>query len=128
MYMVDGLKIAKVKKKYVWFRLPDLSLIPPPPYINFFFSKSWRWKSIAEQNSFVLLFSSKFQIWRKDTYQNDHLKRKSKFLCIRNLVLEEKGLKPCYFFKSGPFYISFVLFHTFQSRSEYSSLSKTHLS
>ena len=32
-------------------------------------------------------------------YQNDHLKRKSKFLCIQSLVLEVNGLKQGYFFK-----------------------------
>ena len=67
------------------------------------------------ENNFVLLFSSNFRIWRKNTYQNDHLKWKSKFLCIQSLVLEVKGFK-----QSPTFYISFVLFNTFPSRSEYS--------
>ena len=44
-------------------------------------------------------------------YQNDHLKLKSKFLCIQSLVVEVKGLKQGYIFKNRPFYISFVLFH-----------------
>ena len=29
-------------------------------------------------------------------YQNDHLKQKSKYLCIQSLVLEVKGLKQGY--------------------------------
>ena len=53
-------------------------------------------------------------------YQNDRLKWKSKFLCIQSLILEVKGLKQGYIFKNRPFYISFVLFNTFPSRSEYS--------
>ena len=36
------------------------------------------------------------------------------------MVLEVKGLKQGYIFKNSPFYISFVLFNTFPSRSEYS--------
>ena len=35
------------------------------------------------------------------------------------LVLEVKGLKQGYIFKNRPFYITFVLFNTFPSRSEY---------
>ena len=31
----------------------------------YFFSKFRSWKRIAEQNYFVLLFSSNFRIWRK---------------------------------------------------------------
>ena len=44
-------------------------------------------------------------------YQTDHLKWKSKFLCIQSLVLDVKGLNQGYLFKNRPFYISFVLFH-----------------
>ena len=44
--------------------------------------------------------------------QNDHLKGKSKFLCIQSLVLEVKGFKQGYIFKNRPFYISCVLFNT----------------
>ena len=36
-------------------------------------------------------------------YQNDHLKQKSKFLCIQSLVLEVKGLKQGYIFKNRSF-------------------------
>ena len=74
------------------------------PLMLNFFSKFGSWKRIAEQNNFVLLFSSNFRIWRKNTYQNGHLKWKSKFLCIQSLVLEVKGLKQGYIF-------SFVIFH-----------------
>ena len=88
------------------------------PTLNFypltlnFFSKFRSWQIIAEQNNFFLLFSSNFRIWRKNMYQNDHLKWKSKFLCILSLVLEVNGLKQGYIFKNGPYYISFVLiFH-----------------
>ena len=53
--------------------------------------------------------------------QSDHLKQKlSKFLCVHSLVLEVKGLKQGYILKNRPFYISFVLFNTFPSRSEHS--------
>ena len=88
------------------------------PHTPNFCSKFWSWKRIAEQNNFVLLFSSNFRIWRKNTSQNDLLKWKSKFLCIQSLE-EVKGLKQGYIFKNGPFYISFFLFNTFPSRSEY---------
>ena len=37
-----------------------------------------------------------FRIWRENTYQNDHLKQESKFLCIQSLVLGVKGLKQGY--------------------------------
>ena len=53
-------------------------------------------------------------------YQNNHLKQKSKLLSILSLVLEVKGFKHDYIFKNIPFYISFVSFDIFPSRSEYS--------
>ena len=46
---------------------------------------------------------------RKSTYQNDHLKQKSKLRHIQSLVLDVNGLKQGYIFKNRPFYISFVL-------------------
>ena len=39
----------------------------------------------------------------------------SKFLCFQSLVLEVKGLKKGYIFNNIPFYISFVLYNTFQA-------------
>ena len=45
---------------------------------------------------------------RRNMYQNDHLKQKSKFQCIQSLVLEVKGLKQGYMFRNRPFYVSFV--------------------
>ena len=75
-----------------------------PPTLNFFFPpNSEVGKKIAEQDNFVLLFSSNFRIWKKNTYQNNHLKRKSKFLYIPSLVLELKGVKQGYLFKKDPF-------------------------
>ena len=58
-------------------------------------------------------------------YQNDHLKWKSKCLCIQSLVLEVKGLEQGSFFKNRSFYISFVIFNTFPNRSEYSKKKKS---
>ena len=104
---------AKKRKKMCGSGYPTFPKFLPPTLI--FFSKFWSWKRITEQNNFVLLFSTNFRIWRKNTYQNDDLKWKSKFLCIQSLVLDVKGLK-----QSSTFYISFVLFNTFPSRSEYS--------
>ena len=42
------------------------------------------------------------------------------FPCIQSLVLEVNSLKQGCIFKNRPFYISFILFNTFPSRSEYS--------
>ena len=92
------------------------------PTLNFFL-QILKLKRIAEQNHFVLLLFSNFRIWRKNTYQSDHLKGNSKSLCIQSLILEIKGLKQGYVFEKNrpsPFYISFVIFNTFLSRSEYS--------
>ena len=88
-----------------------------PPTLNFFLQilKLEGWKRKAEQNNFILLFSYNFRICRKNTYQNDHLKWKSKCLYIQSLVLEVRGLKQGYIFKNRPFYIIFV-FLAHQSR------------
>ena len=74
-----------------------------PPILNIF-HQILKWEENSRTNNFVLLFSSNFRIWRKNTYQNDHLKLKSKFLCIQSLVLEVKGLKQGYVFKNIPLY------------------------
>ena len=58
-----------------------------PPTLNFFLQILK-----LEENNFVLLFSSNFIIGEKNTYQDGHLKRKSKYLCIQSLDLEVKGL------------------------------------
>ena len=88
-----------------------------PPTLNFFSPNSQILK--LEENSRTKYFCSAilFQLknLEKNTYQNDHLKWITKFLCIHSLVLEIKGLKRGY-----TFYISLVLFKTFPSRSEYS--------
>ena len=68
------------------------------PHTLNIFSKLRSWKRIA-----ILLFSSNFRIWKKNMYQNNHLKQKSKFLCIQSLVLEVKGLKQGYILKIDPF-------------------------
>ena len=59
-----------------------LNLTPPP--LNFFFI-FWSWKKTAEQNNFVLLSNPTSEFGEKKTYQKDHLRRKSKFLCIQSL-------------------------------------------
>ena len=82
------------------------------PTLNFF--------SNSEVEVAVLLFSSNFRIWRKNTYQNDKMKSKSKFLSIHSLVFAVKAVKQGYIFKNRPFNISFVLFNAFPSRSKYS--------
>ena len=55
------------------------------------------------QNKIILFCLPTSEFEEKNTYQNDHLKWKSKFLCIQSLVLEEKGLKQGYIFKLDPF-------------------------
>ena len=77
---------------------PTLDFYPLPLS---FFSKFWCWKRIAEQNNFVLLFSSNFRIWRKNTYHNDHLKRSSKFLCIGSKRVKKDYMG--HIFKNIPF-------------------------
>ena len=42
---------------------------------------------------FCSAFLFQLQNLKQNTYQNNHLKQKSKFLCIQYLVLEVKGLK-----------------------------------
>ena len=63
----------------------------------------------SSPNSEVGRFSSNFRIWRKNTYQNEHLKGKSSMHShVQSLVLEIKGLKQDYIFKNSPFYISYI--------------------
>ena len=59
-----------------------------PPTLNFFYPNSEVGREL--QNKLNLPTS---EFWRKNTYQNGHLKWKSKFLCIQSLVLEGRGLK-----------------------------------
>ena len=94
--------IIRPRKKYM--RGSGYSTYPKflPPTLNFFL-QILKLEEIVEQNNFVLLFSSNFRIWRKNTYQNNNLKWKSKCLCIQSLVLEVKGLKQGYIFKLDPF-------------------------
>ena len=89
-----------------------------PPTRNFF-SKFWSWKRLAEQNDFLPASASSDFGDKIYITKNDHLKRKSKCICIQSLVLEVKGLKHGYILKNRPFYISFVLFNALPSRSEY---------
>ena len=87
-----------------------------PPTLNFLLTIMK-----LEKNSRLILFCYSLptsEFGEKYTYQSDHLKRKSKFLCIQSL--EVKGLKQGYFFKNRHLYISFFLFNTFSSRYEYS--------
>ena len=68
---------------------PTLNFTPTLTYflqiLKLIFSKFSSWKRISEQNTCM--------------YQKEHLKRKSKFLCIQSLVLEAKGQKKCYILK-----------------------------
>ena len=92
LYKMNTVDLVRPRKNIcvVLVTRPTLTFYPLP---YTFFSQFWSWKRIAEQNNFVLLFSSNFRIWWKNTYQNDDLKRKSKLLCIQSMVLEGKGLK-----------------------------------
>ena len=82
-----------------------------PSKLIFFFLQIRKLDENSRTKYFVLLFSSNFRIWRKNTYQNDHLKWKSKFFCIQSLVLEVKRLKQGYIFKNRHFFYEFFLFH-----------------